>query len=125
MLKCKKKKKNQELQLLQILVTAKKTTTFKQVPVLSLQVIHWNEPIICCHFSCLLVIYEKLCLHGSVFFSMFCAAKITLKEAKNALNTLLRTFSCVDNCRICTKHDLIIDREKPVTGDGLHGNNCL
>lgn len=55
---------------------------------------------------------------------MLHAAKITLKEAKNALNTLIRILSCVDNYSICTKHNLIIDGEKPVRGDGLHGNNC-
>lgn len=39
------------MQLLQILVAAKKkSATFKQVPMVSLQIIHWNESIICCRF---------------------------------------------------------------------------
>lgn len=121
-----KKKKNQEMQLLQILVAAKKK-------VLHLSRYLWflfklftgMSPSFAVISHSLLVIYGKLCLHGAGFFSMLHAAKITLKEAKNALNTLIRILSCVDNYSICTKHNLIIDGEKPVRGDGLHGNNCL
>lgn len=114
------------MQLLQILVAAKKK-------VLHLSRYLWflfklftgMSPSFAVVSHSLLVIYGKLCLHGAGFFSMLHAAKITLKEAKNALNTLIRILSCVDNYSICTKHNLIIDGEKPVRGDGLHGNNCL
>lgn len=44
-----------EMQLIQIFIPTKKVLNlileaFNEVPMLFLQVVHWNEPIICCHF---------------------------------------------------------------------------
>lgn len=71
---------------------------------LFLQVIHLNEPIICFYFPWLAGdLWKTACLHGASFFSVLPAAKITLKEAKNALNALIKLLFCVDNCGICTE----------------------
>jgi len=69
---------------------------------LFLEVIHWSEPIICCHFPWLAGdLWKTGCLHDVGFFSVLPAATITLKEAKNALNALIKLLFCVDNCSIC------------------------
>lgn len=71
---------------------------------LFLQVIHWNEPLICCHLPQLgSDLWKMVCLHDAAFFPVLPAARITLKEAKNALNALIKLLFCVDNCRICTE----------------------
>lgn len=56
---------------------------------------------------------------------MLSAAKIGLKEAKKALNALIKLLFCLDNCSICTKHNMITDGVRLVRGDGLRGNNCV
>lgn len=71
---------------------------------LFLQVIHWNEPIICCHFPWIAGdLWKTGCLHGADSFYVLPAAKNTLKEVENALNSLIKLLFCVDNCGICTE----------------------
>lgn len=96
-----------QMQLIQIFIPTKKVLklileVFNEVPTLILQVIHWNYPIICCHFPRLPGdLWKTGCLCDAAYF-VFPAAKITLKEAKKALNALLKLLFCLDNCSICT-----------------------
>lgn len=67
------------------------------------QVAHWNELVICCLFPWLASdLWKTGCLHDAGF-SVLPAAKITLKEAKNALNAPIKLLFCVDNCSICAE----------------------
>lgn len=97
-----------EMQLIQIFIPTKKVLNlvleaFNVVPMLFLQVVHWNEPIICCHFPWLPGdLWKTGCLRDAAFF-VFPAAKITLKESKKALNALLKLLFCIDNCSTCTE----------------------
>lgn len=75
-----------EMQLIQVFKPRKKVLNlilkvFNEVPTLFLQVIHWNYPIICCHFPWLPGdLWKTGCLCDAAFF-VLPAAKITLKEA--------------------------------------------
>lgn len=97
-----------EMQLIQVFISTKKVLNlileaFNEVPTFFLQVIHWNEPIICCHFLWLPGdLWKTGCLRDAAFF-VFPAAKITLKEAKKSLNALLKLLFCIDNCSVCTE----------------------
>lgn len=93
---CKEKRLQEvvEMQLIQIVIPTMWLVlnliqeAFDEVPTFFLQVFHWNQPIICCHFPWFPGdLWKTGYLRDAAFF-VFPAAEITLKEAKKALNAL-------------------------------------